>query len=140
MALPTTLHLSFDYSFNQWLSAAAHLSLPVIMSPPGYYIGTHTLSQLTVTPRAELTWVGFYLPFTYQFAGGFQSGMALRLGPLTIGSASLINLGILRKGKSADGYFILRIPFFKHREYETENISEQTKWSRFKKRMLRCSR
>lgn len=140
MALPTTLHLTFDYSFNEWLSAAAHLSLPIMMSPPGYYIGTHTLSQLNVTPRAELSWVGFYLPFTYQFAGGFQSGMALRLGPLTIGSASLINLGILRKSRSADGYFILRVPFFTYRDYESEEVPEHTHWSRFKKRMLRCMR
>ena len=140
MMLPTTLHLTFDYSFNQWLSAAAHLSMPIITAQPAYYIGTHTLSQLNITPRAELSWIGFYLPLTYQFAGGFQSGMALRIGPLTIGSASLINVGILRKSKSADGYLILRIPFFKYHEYENEEVPQHTHWSRFKKRILQCPR
>ena len=74
MSLPTTFHLTFDYSFNQWLSAAAHLSLPVIMAQRAYYIGTHTLSQMSVTPRAELPWCGFYLPLTYQFAGWLPDG------------------------------------------------------------------
>ncbi len=138
MDLPTTLHLTFDYSFNPWLSAAAHFSMPIITSQPAYYTGTHTLAQLSVTPRAELSWVGFYLPFTYQFAGGFQSGMAFRLGPLTIGSASLINLGVLRKGRSADAYFILRVPLFKPRPYENEEIPEDLKWSRRQKRLLNC--
>ena len=140
MDLPTTLHLTFDYSFNSWLSAAAHLSLPIITSQPEYYIGTHTLSQLSVTPRAELSWAGFYLPITYQFAGGFQTGMAFRLGPLTIGSASLINLGVLRKGRSADGYFILRVPFFKYHPYQTDEAPQNRKLSHRQKRLLQCPR
>lgn len=140
MMLPTTLHLTFDYAFNPFLSAAAHLSMPIITTQPAYYIGTHTLTQLNITPRAELSWVGFYLPLTYQFAGGFQTGMALRVGPLTIGSASLINVGILRKSKSADGYFILRIPFFKNGKSENNNEPEHTHWSRFKQRILQCPR
>lgn len=138
MALPTTLHLTFDYSFNQWLSAAAHFLMPVMLSEAPYYIGTHSLAQLSVTPRAELSWAGFYLPLTYQFAGGFQTGAALRLGPLTIGSASLINLGLLRKTKSADAYFILRIPFFKYHPYETEEVPQNIKLSRRARKELNC--
>ena len=138
MALPTTLHLTFDYSFNQWLSAAAHFFMPVILAKAPYYIGTHSLAQVTVTPRAELSWVGFYLPLTYQFAGGFQTGAALRLGPLTIGSASLVSTGLLRKTKSADAYFILRIPFFKYRPYEGEEIPQHSKLSRRARKALNC--
>ncbi len=138
MDLPTTLHLTFDYSINPWFSAAAHLSVPIITSQPSYYIGTHTLTQLSVTPRAELSWAGFYLPLTYQFAGGFQSGMAFRIGPLTIGSASLINLGLLRKGRSADAYFILRVPLFKQRPYEAEEESQQIKFNKRQKKTLQC--
>ncbi len=138
MNLPATLHLTFDYSFNKWLSAAAHLSFPVITSQPAYYIGTHTLSQFSVTPRAEFSWIGLYLPLTYQFAGGFQSGIAGRLGPLTIGSSSLINLGILRKSKSADAYFILRIPFFKYHPYETEETPQHIRFNRQQRGIFRC--
>lgn len=138
MNLPTTFHLTFDYAFNQWLSAAAHLSLPVITAQPIYYTGTHTLSQLSITPRAELPWCGLYLPLTYQFAGGFQTGAALRLGPLTVGSASLINIGVLRKGRSADAYFILRIPFFRYHPYETEEIPQDTKFDKRQRRIFGC--
>ncbi len=138
MNLPTTLHLTFDYAFNPYVSAAAHLSLPVITAQPAYYTGTHSLAQLTITPRAELSWCGFYLPVTYQFAGGFQTGMAFRIGPLTIGSASLINIGLLRKGRSADGYFILRIPFFRYHPYETEETPQNIRFNKRQRKIFNC--
>ena len=138
MSLPATVHLTFDYSFNQWFSVATHLLSPIILSKAPYYIGTHSLAQISVTPRAELSWVGFYLPLTYQFAGGFQTGMALRLGPLTIGSASLINLGLLRKAKSGDAYFILRIPFFKYHPYQSEESPQNIRLNRRARKALDC--
>ncbi len=141
MALPTTLHLLFDYSFNAWLSAGAHLSIPVILSPHPYYTGTHTLSVLTITPRAELPWIGAYMPVSYHFAAGFQMGAALRLGPLVIGSASAITTGLLGKGKGGDAYFILRIPFFGYRDYESEDIPQpHTKLGKLGQKIFGCPR
>ena len=138
MALPTTLHLTFDYAFNEWISAAAHLALPIILSPFPYYIGTHTPAYLSVTPRAEISWAGFYLPLTYRFGAGFQSGIAARVGPLTLGSASLFNIGIARQSKSADAYVILRIPLFKTHRSDSEETTDGSKLSKRGANMLRC--
>lgn len=123
MALPTTLHLQFDYSFNKWFSTAAHFSMPLLGARFPYYTGTHNLSMLTVTPRAELPWAGAYMPISYHFAAGLQVGTALRLGPLVVGSATAISSLMLGKGKGLDGYFILRIPFFGYHEYKSEGAS-----------------
>jgi len=141
MALPTTLHLMFDYSFNKWFSTAAHFSMPVLGSTFPYYTGTHNMSILTVTPRAELPWVGAYMPISYHFAAGLQVGGALRLGPLVVGSATAISSLMLGKGKGVDGYFILRIPFFGYRDYELEDVPPaHTKMGRLVQRMFSCPR
>ncbi len=138
MMLPTTLHLMFDYSLNKWLSAEAHVQLPVITSQPAYYIGTHTLSTISVTPRAELPWAGLYVPLSYQLAGGFRVGTALRLGPVVIGSGSIISTGLLRKTRSADAYMIVRVPFFGYREYESDDSQPATKLGKLARRIFRC--
>jgi hypothetical protein len=141
MALPTTLHLMFDYSFNKWFSTAAHFSMPILGSTFPYYTGTHNLSLLTVTPRAELPWVGAYMPISYNFAAGLQVGTAVRLGPIVIGSATALSSLMLGKGKGVDGYFILRIPLFGYREYQTEDAPPtQGKWSKMMQKILGCPR
>ena len=141
MALPTTLHVMFDYSFNKWFSTAAHFSMPLLGSTFPYYTGTHTLSMLTVTPRAELPWIGAYLPISYHFAAGLQVGSALRLGPLVAGSATAISSLLLGKGKGVDAYFILRIPFFGYREYKRQEATPtHIKLSKLAQKIFGCPR
>ncbi|TKK70171.1 hypothetical protein FC093_05325 [Ilyomonas limi] len=141
MALPTTLHVMFDYSFNKWFSTAAHFSMPLLGAAFPYYTGTHNLSMLTITPRAELPWVGAYLPISYHFAAGLQVGSAVRLGPLVIGSATAASSILLGKGKGVDAYFILRIPFFGYREYkEKDRAPVHNKWSKLARKIFGCPR
>jgi len=141
MALPTTFHFMFDYSFNKWFSTAAHFSMPIIGSPFPYYTGTHNLTLLTVTPRAELPWVGAYMPISYNFAAGLQVGTAIRLGPLVVGSATALSTLMLGKGKGVDGYLILRSPFFGYRDYESEDApSGHTKLGKLAQKVFGCPR
>jgi hypothetical protein len=116
MQLPTTLRLSYDRYFNKWLGAYAQVSLPVILSRLGDYRGTYNPLSISITGRAETPWGAFYLPLSYNTVGGMQLGASLRLGPLVIGSASLITSRFF-KTRGADAYFILRVPLFGYKEY-----------------------
>lgn len=138
MWLPTTIHLMFDYSFNRWLSAEAHLSMPVLLTDKYNYEGTYNPTILSVTPRAELPWAGLYMPINYNFLSGLQMGAAIRLGPIVLGSASLVNVGGLQKTKGADAYFILRIPFFKYKPYESEDVMDHKHYTRKQWKTFNC--
>jgi hypothetical protein len=119
MQLPTTLHLSYDRYFNKWL-------------------GNYTPVSVCITPRAEITWAGFYMPISYNSISGLNVGTALRLGPLVIGSSSIINARA-GKTKGIDAYFILRIPIFGYREYKNKTYGQQMpKLTRKQRRELDC--
>ncbi|MBL7701805.1 MAG: hypothetical protein JNM14_06115 [Ferruginibacter sp.] len=139
MQLPTTLHLSYDRYFNKWLGVQGQLNIPLMFSPVAYQTGNYNPASLVITPRAEIPQAGLYVPLTYAAGSGFQMGAALRLGPLTVGSASLINTRILSRTKAADVYFILRVPLFGYREYkDSEPKFQWPKLSRKERHKLNC--
>lgn len=138
MQLPTTLHLSYDRYFNKWLGIQAQANVPLVFSKLSYYDGTYNPVSVSVTARVEAPWGGLYMPFSYNSISGVGVGAALRLGPLVVGSGSIINSRFF-KTKGADIYFILRIPLFGYREFSPKKfMDEGPKFSKKQRRMLNC--
>ena len=139
MQLPTTLHLTYDRYFNKWLGVQGQVNIPLMFSKISYYTGNYNPVSVFVTPRAEIPLGGLYLPVSYNSISGMQAGVALRLGPLVIGSSSIINSRILGKTKTGDVYFILRVPLFGYREYKNKaDKQENPKLTRKQRRLLDC--
>ncbi len=138
--LPTTLHLTYDRNFNKWLGVQGQVDVPLMFTRISYYTGNYNPVAIHITPRAEIPLGGLYMPISYNSVSGFQAGAALRLGPLVIGSSSLINFR-LTKTKAFDAYFILRVPIFGYREYKSKTAGqEQPKLTRKQRRLLDCPR
>ncbi len=138
MQLPTALHLTYDRFFSKVLGIQAQVNVPLVFTPSPYYRGTFNPLSVCITPRAEISWCGFYLPVAWNSYAGLQVGAAIRLGPLVVGSGSLINTKFLNRTKSADAYFILRIPFFGYREYKEKTKKDRSKLSREERKALDC--
>jgi hypothetical protein len=141
MQLPTTLHLSYDRYFNKVMGLQAQLNVPLLFSRINFYTGNYNPVSVSITPRAEIPLGGVYVPVSYNSVSGFQMGAAMRLGPLVIGSASIINSRIIGRTKTADVYFILRVPFFGYREYKNKITGQQVPaLTRRQRRQLDCPR
>lgn len=141
MQLPTTLHLTYDRYFNKWLGVQGQVDIPLLFSRISYYTGNYNPVAVHVTPRAEIPLGGLYMPISYNSISGFQAGAALRIGPLVLGSSSIINSRVLGKTKTGDFYFILRVPIFGYREYKSKTTGqEQPKLTRKQRRLLDCPR
>jgi hypothetical protein len=117
MQLPATLHLSYDRYFNTVLGIQAQVNVPLVFSRLNVYSGNYNPVSVVITPRVEISWAGLSVPVSYNSVSGFNIGACMRLGPLVIGSSSIINAKIFGRTKSADAYFILRIPLFGYRAY-----------------------
>jgi hypothetical protein len=118
MQLPATLHLSYDRYLNTVLGIQAQVNIPLVFSRLNVYSGNYNPVSVVITPRAEISWVGLSVPVSYNSISGFNMGACMRLGPLVIGSSSIINARIFGRTKSADAYFILRIPLFGYKAYQ----------------------
>jgi ompA len=94
--LPTNLNLHVDYAITKrfFVSANGLVNLAKTNSTNPYY---HSFVGLV--PRFESKWVDVSVPLTYNFMSqDFKPGLALRLGPLSIGSDDLKILFTNSKG------------------------------------------
>ncbi len=110
--LPTTLTLFADYSFNQRF----HLAVQGLFSLKDEInsIANGMNNLFSVTPRFETKWISFYSPIGVRgFDNSLAWGAGLRLGPLVVGSGSILSNLISSSSSSADVYLALKVPIYK---------------------------
>lgn len=68
-----------------------------------YYV-----NEATLTPRFENKYFGVYLPMTYNEITRYNAGLGLRLGPLFVGSSSILTSTLSGKSKEMNVFFGIR--------------------------------
>jgi len=119
VSLPTTLQFNADYLYNSnlGLNLAAQFNLNNQKDFNLYYFNSYSL-----TPRWENTLVSVELPLNYNDLTKFNAGLAFRVGPLIIGSGSVIS-ALINNSKQADLYIGLNwgMQFKKIRRPDMDN-------------------
>lgn len=106
VSLPTSLNVDVDYHLHKgfYVSASGLFSL---VGKTSKVQNSLYPSYFAVTPRVEGKIVGLYLPVTYNSLTNFNAGLSLRLGPLFVGSGSLIT-SLVGESKQVDVHVGLR--------------------------------
>lgn len=108
--LPTALHVNGDYQIYKrfYVNGDVLLNMVATSSPtaPNY------VTTFTMTPRLEKKWVSVYSPVSYTANGQLNWGAGLRLGPLFVGSGSVLSSLFKQRLQSADAHMGLTIPIF----------------------------
>ena len=117
--LPTSAHLNFDWNmfrkFYLNLNADYNINSKTV-------INTNTIgNNYAITPRFESKWFSFFIPLNVMEYSGFQAGAGFRLGPLTVGSGSIITNLTSDNSKAADVYLGLKIPVYQGRIKDRDN-------------------
>ncbi|HEY4288055.1 MAG TPA: DUF5723 family protein [Puia sp.] len=112
VSLPTALHVNADYQIYKrlYINGDVLLNMVATTSPssPNY------VTTFTVTPRMEKKWVSIYSPVSYSANGQLNWGAGVRLGPLFVGSGSVISSMFKQRLSTADAHIGLTIPIFQH--------------------------
>ncbi len=106
VGLPTTLHIDADYHVNRgfYVNLSGQLSLVNTESKP---YNSQYYSSFTLTPRYEGRAFGVYVPVSYNKLTSFNAGVSLRMGPLFVGSGSVLT-ALMGDSKQADVHLGLR--------------------------------
>ena len=108
--LPTALSIQADY--NIWNGFYANLVAYIPLYDKNNPTKVHNIQSYSLAPRFEHKWVGVSVPLSYNGYGNTAVGLALRVGPVTIGTTDFIpyigDVNIF----GVDGYFSLKIPLF----------------------------
>ena len=81
----------------------------------------HDLTTFSLTPRWDHKWFGAFLPVSYDVTGNTKVGLALRIGPLILGTNSLGPWVTRTDIFGADAYAMLKIPIIYKRPRDKDN-------------------
>lgn len=109
--LPTTLHLLADWKINHYFYLNVNADLALKNSELENMIAIP--SSISVTPRIEKKWFGLYSPISYDSYKQLTWGVGMRLGPLLVGSNTLLSNMTSKNSKEANVYIGLKIPVYR---------------------------
>lgn len=122
--LPTALHINGDYQIYKrfYINGDVLLNMVATSSPssPNY------VTTFTATPRLEKKWMSIYSPVSYSANGQLNWGAGLRLGPLFVGSGSVLSSLFKQRMQSADAHIGLTIPIFQHDKNKDKKTKADT--------------
>lgn len=109
-SLPTALHLNLDWNMHNKFYLNFNADQKVTNTSA---LNTNTVANnYSLIPRFETKWFSFYLPLNLTEYTGFQAGTGLRLGPLFVGSGSIITNLLSNKSKGLDIHAGLKVPIY----------------------------
>lgn len=111
VTLPTALHANVDWNFYRKFYVNVNGDINLIDKKE--LNSSAFANTISVTPRYETKFLGFYLPLNYMDYRGFQAGAGFRVGPLFVGSGSVITNLISDESKGFDIHAGLKIPIYK---------------------------
>jgi outer membrane protein OmpA-like peptidoglycan-associated protein len=78
------------------------------------------ITTFTVTPRLEKKWFSIYSPVSYNVQGQLAWGAGARLGPLFVGSGSVLSSLFKNRIQHADVHIGITVPIFQHSKNKEE--------------------
>ena len=125
VSLPTAVHVNVDYNIYKriYINGDVLLNMLSATNPmsPNY------VTTFTVTPRLEKKWVSVYSPVSYSANGQLNWGAGVRIGPLFVGSGSIVSNMLKKRVQAADAHIGITIPIFQHRNAKKEpKLSDST--------------
>ncbi len=104
VSLPATLNLNFDYFIKPGFFAALSAQLPLNSDK---FFNPRNYSSISLVPRYERRSLGVAIPFNYNSLTKFNAGLSFRIGPLFLGSGSVLS-ALVGSSKQADFHLGLR--------------------------------
>jgi outer membrane protein OmpA-like peptidoglycan-associated protein len=119
MNLPTTLSAQIDYNIYK--------DFYVNFTP--YYVfqfrkkatRVHDITTFSLTPRWDHKWFGVFVPISYDAMRNSKVGLALRLGPIILGTNNLAPFIGRKDLYGADVYVMLKIPIMYKRPKDKDH-------------------
>lgn len=120
LGMPTSLQIFADYAITNRFYVSAHGSLSIRNHQE--IPVSQIVNNVMITPRMETGWFSVYSPISYrQYEGAIAWGVGFRLGPVTIGSASILTNLLSKNSRSIDAYFGAQVPIYRKGTRKNQN-------------------
>lgn len=125
MNLPTVFSAQIDYLI--WKDFYVNLTPYIALKFKNKINKVHDFSSITLTPRWDHKWFGVFIPIQYNFLDGYRTGLAMRAGPLIIGTSNILPIMGKQDLYGADVYTMLKIPIMygKPKDKDQDGVSDK---------------
>lgn len=129
MGLPTALSLQVDYNIGSgfYVNFMPYFAL---RKGTNMVAKTHYFTSYSLTPRYDHKWFGFAVPLFVDQFSRFNAGLAVRLGPIWVGSNTILRNSIAKDSYGVDAYAMVKIPIFKKGPRDKDNDAVSDKLDR----------
>jgi hypothetical protein len=111
LGLPTSLQIFLDYGINHRLYVSAQAG--VALTKDGDIPVSRVINTATVTPRLEMRWLSIYSPISWRQYDAVPSwGLGVRVGPVLLGSGSVLTNALSKKSRTTDVYAAIKLPIY----------------------------
>jgi len=110
LSLPTAFHLLLDYNIKNKLYVSLQTNLSLVNKDTAN--SNSIINSVTLAPRLETKWISIYSPISFRQYGDVAWGGGVRLGPLMLGSGSVLSNLFSPSSKTTDVYLGLTIPLY----------------------------
>ena len=119
VGLPTALKGDIDYNLHNgfYLNGSFQVNMNKLKWANSK-IGD--ISNVTITPRWENHWLGFYVPFYFNTQGQFNMGVATHIGPLVLGAHDFLPF-LTRKEATSGGVYLMLKTFVGPKKIKSRN-------------------
>ncbi|PRX57449.1 DUF5723 family protein [Flagellimonas meridianipacifica] len=108
--LPAAFHTNIDWNINSLFYLNLNTDLSLIRTDK--LNSNRILNEISLSPRLERKWLSIYSPLRMVEDIGFLWGAGLRVGPLYLGSGSIITSLLGNDAQSLDIYAGLKVPIY----------------------------
>lgn len=125
MKTPTALSLQFD--FHIWKSFYVNATGIMNLNTKSTGTSVHIANQFSITPSFDYAWFGIHVPISINSYSGFKTGIATRLGPLTLGITDFKTLLATGQVRGAEVFAGLRIPvlYSEPKDMDKDKVSDR---------------
>ncbi len=122
MNLPTLASLQGDYYVGKNIYINSTINYAFQFKNNSNKI--HEISTISLTPRWDWKWLGFYMPISYNKYSHMRLGASARIGPLIVGMADVLPIISKRDVYGVDMHVMLKVP---HIQFKKKNKNPRSK-------------
>lgn len=125
MNLPTVISAQVDYDI--WKDVYLNFTTFYAFQFKNNEDKVHELTTFSLTPRWDHKWFGAFIPVSYDLTGNTKLGLDLRIGPLIVGTNSLMPLLSNKDIYGLDFHFMLKVPILygKPKDKDHDKVSDK---------------
>ncbi|MDP4148020.1 MAG: DUF5723 family protein [Bacteroidota bacterium] len=110
VSLPTAVHINADWHVYKRIFLDGDVMVNMVAATnlltPNY------ITTATITPRLEKKWISVYSPLSYNVEKQLTWGAGIRLGPVFVGSGSIMSSLLKNRLQTADVHLGITVPIF----------------------------